>query len=312
VTRYCAHFGEGGDAPAAVSAPAASVAGTAAPAASVATAPAAPVAVTPAAVEIKGGVTGMSAEQTARLRARVAAWVGSSLWNARPGGAVGHGTIDGRLESSFQHQTVTLHARYKQRITLGVIGSSSPKPGSYVSTSGVATGKIDSDFPYDVEESRGHYGMNVNVTLDLGAAQTVVLKLKRVENIKAWDHDVRFDDAGIAPVHESVPTVDFWVSDQLDRMATRAIWVLNRQFLGVFCARDHYAVDEAARCLAAGQRPTGVMTALAGALGESAEPLIEILHPPPPPEKDPPAIPRPARSRRVQTGAVDDEEPSVN
>jgi hypothetical protein len=72
-------------------------------------------------------------------------------------------------------------------------------------------------------------------------------------------------------------------------------------------------VDEAARCLAAGQRPTGVMTALAGALGECAEPLIEILHPPPPPEKDPPAIPRPARPRRpVQTGAVDDEEPSVN
>jgi hypothetical protein len=55
------------------------------------------------------------------------------------------------------------------------------------------------------------------------------------------------------------------------------------------------------------------MTALAGALGECAEPLIEILHPPPPPEKDPPAIPRPARPRRpVQTGAVDDEEPSVN
>jgi hypothetical protein len=283
VTRYCGHFGSVGATPA-------------------------PEAAAPP-MELAGTVKGMSAEQVARLRARVAEWVEASLWNDPAAGETGRGkiggTIGGVVESSYRRATVTLHAPYEDTIKTSVVGTVGRQQAF-----GYASTKVTREYAYEAEEVRGNFGMNVSVHLELPTQSSVTLKLKRAEGVKGYDHDVSFEPAGIFPRHDRILTVEEWVDAQLDSFATRVTWALNRKFLKTYCARPQYTVEEAAHCFMVGQKPPAAMAVLTGALGDQAESALEILRPPPPaPEARKTAPTKPAP--RTQAGPTDDEDPIV-
>jgi hypothetical protein len=283
VTRYCGHFGLTGSS----------------------TLPSP----SPSPVEITGTVRGMSAEQVARLRARIVEWIQASLWNDPTARQAARGTIAGVVESSFQRQTVTLHAPYEDTIRTSAVGSVGRQTAFLYGSS-----KVMREYAYEAEELRGHYGMNVSVQLELPAQSSVTRKLKRAEDVKGYEHDVTFEPAAIFPRRDRISTAPEWVDAQLDRFATRVTWALNRKFLKTYCARSQYTVEEAARCLVVGQKPPAAMAVLTGALGDRAESAMEILTPSPPAsaehEKSPSKTP-PKKAPVAQTGSADDEDPIV-
>ena len=283
VTRYCGHFGSTGFMPA----------------------PGAPA----PSMELAGTVKGMSNEQVAKLRARVAEWVQASLWNDPSAGEAGRGTIGGTIggvvESSFRRATVTLHVPYEDTITTSVVGTVGRQTAF-----GYGSTKVTREYAYEAEEVRGDFGMNVSVHLELPARASVTLKLKRAEGVKGYEHDVSFEPAGISPRHDRVSTTEEWVDAQLDGFATRVTWALNRKFLKTYCARPQYTVEEAAHCFMVGQKPPAAMAVLTGALGDKVESALEILRPtPPPPEARKTAPTRPAP--KTQSVPADDEDPIV-
>jgi hypothetical protein len=283
VTRYCGHFGLTGSATMPLS--------------------------SPAPVEITGTVRGMSAEQMAGLRGRVVEWIQASLWNDPAAGHTAHGTIGGVVESSFQRQTVTLHALYEDTIRTSAVGNVGRQTAFLYGSS-----KVTREYAYEAEELRGHYGMNVSVQLELPAQSSVTLNLKRAEDVKGYEHDVTFEPAAIVPRCDRIPTAPEWVDGQLDRFATRVTWALNRKFLKTYCARSQYTVEEAARCLFVGQKPPAAMAVLTGALGDSAESAMEILTPSPPAPAEHSEGRRkspPKKAPVAQTGSADDEDPIV-
>ena len=284
VTRYCGHFGSAGSTPPAIPAPAPPM-------------------------ELTGTVKGMSAEQVARLRSRVAEWVEASLWSDPSAGEAGRGhiggTIGGVVESSFRRTTVTLHAPYEDTIKTSVVGTVGRQTAFAYGSS-----KVMREYAYEAEEVRGDFGMNVSVHLELPTQSSMTLKLKRAEGVKGYEHDVSFEPAGISPRHDRISTAEEWVDAQLDAFATRVTWALNRKFLKTYCARPQYTVEEAAHCFMAGQKPPAAMAVLTGALGDKAESALEILRPTPPaPEAREPAPTKTAP--KTQAGHADDEDPIV-
>jgi hypothetical protein len=273
--------------------------------------PATPAPPTQPPFDVTGTIKGMTAAQTATLRARVVEWVHASLWNDPLAGAAPRGTIGGAVESSFHRATVTLHAPYEDTIRTSMVGS---VRNQMVFASGAT--KVQREYAYEAEELRGHYGMNVSIEIDFPAQPPVSLRLKRVQDVKGYEHDVTFEPAAISPRRDHVDSQDEWVDSQLDGFTTRVTWALNRKFLKTFCARARYTPEEAARCLFAGQKPPAVMAVVTEALGDSAESALEILRPPPP---EPPAPKSVAvktslqgqDGQRGQSGAADDEDPIV-
>jgi hypothetical protein len=271
----------------------------------------------PSAFVLDGTLAGLTAAETTSLRARLQNWLRASFWT-EPGGAVrGRGTMQGKVESSFQHQSVTLHAPYEDTITAHSINGRETveeRPiARYLGEERTSSATTDRVFEYDAEESRGHYSLMADVSLDLGEARPVTFSLRHTENLKAYDHDVTFEKAGIRPVHDRVPTSAAWLDGQLDRMSTRVVTALNRRFVSLHCARQSYDLDEAARCLAIGQRPPAALAVVTDALGDDAERALPILRPAPPPVK--PAAPAKAAPRkpapRAAAGAQDDENPVI-
>ncbi len=303
VGRYCEHFGAAAN-----------------------PIPAAQLPVT--AFEITGTVKGMNADQVAALRGRITEWVRASLWNDPLRGPTGRGTIEGAVESSFRRQTVSLHTEYEDTITVTTPSFGiAPRPVDTVGnkrtlprvgtvgnepTFGAASATMNRTFTYDAEELRGHYGMNVTVRLDIGTPTPVTLRLKKVEDEKGYEHDVTFEPAGISPQRDRVPSADEWIRSKLDGFATRVTWALNRQFVRTLCDRAQYSVEEAARCLVAGLKPTAALSTLTAALGENAESVMPLLRPIPPERVEPTPAQAKARPPRPAAVTADDEDPIVN
>ena len=297
VSRYCAHFGT-----------------TFAP-------PPRPNAL--GSFEVSGTLAGLSAAQAAHLRDSVGRWLRASFWFDPDGKAVGRGSVAGSYAATFKRQTVTLHAPYKQ--TVGIANVSivppppAPVPGKGVvvpprlpDNTGIGWASVDQTFAYDTEETRGDYSLGASVKLDVGAPAPVTLEIRRAQGIKGYDHDVTFEPAEITPRHDDVPTSQQWFDSQIASMWGKAVWALNRKFIGAYCKRESFSADEAVRCVAAGQQPPGVMAALAQAIGEDAGSLVPLLQPPPPPKEEAPAK-KPARpAQKASSGAVDDEEPVID
>ena len=292
VSRYCAHFGA-----------------TFAP-------PPRPNAV--GSFEVSGTLGGLNAAQASHLRDSVARWLRASFWFDPEGKAVGRGTIAGNFVAAFKHQTVTLHAPYKQTLGVASVSIVPPPPpasGSPVVTPGPASSygwtTVDQTFAYDTEETRGDYSLGASLKLDVGAPAPVTLDIRRAQGIKGYVHDVTFEPAGITPRHDDVPTGQQWFNAQVDSLWGKAVWALNRKFIAAYCKRESFSADEAVRCVAAGQQPAGVMTGLAAAIGEDAGPLVPLLQPPPPPKEEAPVRKPAAPARKGSTGATDDEDPII-
>ena len=250
----------------------------------------------PSAFVLEGILTGLTADQAAAFRERVQDWLKASLWYDPRGAATGRGKVAGRIETSFQHQTVTLHAPYEDTVTSHAIeGSKSiaDNPLSVFTRQSTSTTNMDRVFTYDAEELRGRYGLEAKVSFDLSAPQPVAFELRHVDNIKAYDHDVTFEKAGISPTHDHLPSGVSWLESQLDRMSTRVVAALNHRYVASYCAQLAYSLDDAARCLMAGQKPAAAWKLIDDGLGGEAERALPILRPPPPA----PAAIKPTRAR---------------
>jgi hypothetical protein len=298
VARYCAHFGDGAAPPLAAS--------------------------SPAPLAVAGGVAGLSRAGADLLRARLDEWLRASLWARVGDPPPARASMGGKFEVSFQRASVTLHAPYEATVTSHTTLDRNPLAEDLANAfrsvnlpaHGDATtrGQVTSVYAYDAEESRGRYSLNAQVTFDLGPGGPTVVNLRREENLKAYEHDVTFEPAGIFPRHDSIPSGEAWLPMQLDRARPLALRTLNRQFLATFCGRRTYELEDAARCLVVGPNAAATKT-VAATIGDDEQRLTAILVPPPPPapkENEPAARPAPRRrARPAQSGATDEENPTV-
>jgi hypothetical protein len=286
VSRYCDHFGVAFTAP--------------------------PLAAGVSKVDVQGAVVGMTPAQNQLLSARIGDWFAKSLWYEPTGLATARASLRGKIESSFQHQTVPQHVSYTDEIETSssayAWGTNITK-GTYVT--GSSKTEMDRVYTYDAEEHRGHYGLTANVSLDVGAAGPLTFTLQKVENLKAYEHDNTFAKAGVRPSHETVPSTDEWLRGQLDRMEARVILHLNRKFVTSTCGAETESLEAAARCVLVGQTPAAVVRALSEAIGEDAQRLGPILHPPPPAPPAEKPRPRPAKPRPARRDVVEDDESPV-
>jgi hypothetical protein len=284
VARYCTHFGVAGE-PAHAARDAASA-------------------------TVTGTITGAAAEQIAQLREQVPRWLADSLWSRRADAGPMPAEVSGKLDVSIERRTVTLHASYTDKIKTETYDPS--RKGIEGLFPAVGTTTMDRVYEYDADEARGRYALDGRVTFQTDRGGPVVVELRRTENLKAYDHDVTFEPAGVSPRHDTVPSSEAWLGAQITRSARPAVDALNRKFIATFCAAGRYAVEDAARCVAAGVAPDGALTALATAVGEDAPRLVAAVTPPA--QISPPA-PRAAPRRRPrpkQRGATDHEAPPEN
>src|SRR5204863_4671159 len=70
----------------------------------------------PSTFEITGAVAGPAKGATERIRARVGDWLRSSAWYERGGQGSARGSVEGKLDGSVEHRSVTLHATYRDRV----------------------------------------------------------------------------------------------------------------------------------------------------------------------------------------------------
>lgn len=292
VSRYCAHF-------------------------DVAFTPPAPARELPSLV-VEGALTGVSSQQAIVVSARVQDWLQASLWTEPGAPPRGRAKLSGKVESSSQSGPVTLHASYEDTVVSHAIngqGSVEENPiGRYFGQERTASATMDRVFTYDAEEARGRYSISADVSLDLGDAKPVTFSLRRTDNLKAREHDVTFEKAGIVPVHERLPSTEAWLDAQLERMSKGVLTVLNRRFIALHCSKASYDLDEAARCLIAGQKPSPAVAVVSEALGEDADRAAAILRPAPPspPKAAAPARPGPRKASPRPSGAQDDENPVID
>jgi hypothetical protein len=255
--------------------------------------------------ELTGAVSGPAKGATERVHARVGDWLRASAWYERGGRGSARGSVQGKLEATVEHRTVQLHAPYHDRIVTetGTTEKSAALPTELRAfldkNSATSVTEVDRDYAYEAEEHRGHYDLGVKVTLDLGAAP-VTFTLQRVENLKGYEHSAAFAPAGVEPRHETVPSPDEWLDRQLERMSTKAIAVLNHKFVATYCAPGATSLEDASRCVAAGQRTPAAVRAVAEAFGENADQLLPLLRPPAPPAPPGARAPAPKPKPRVE------------
>jgi hypothetical protein len=282
VARYCGHFGQD-DAPPLT--------------------PEAPTLTTTVAV------TGLATAETEPLRVAAERWLAASLWSHRLDEAPARAEWAGKLDVSTERHTVTLHAGYNDEIKTETQNPAEGVAGLFPI---VSRTKMDRVYEYDAEEKRGSYTFDARVTYQLGRGGPLVVALRRKEDLKAYDHDVTFHPAGVAPVHGHLPSSEAWLARQLADLSNAAVATLNQKFIATFCTRARYTVEEAAGCVSAGVTTPSTLTPLAAALGEKPELLPAVVGPPPIVVPPPPIRAHAVRRRapRASGAAADAEDPA--
>jgi hypothetical protein len=172
-----------------------------------------------------------------------------------------HAIVDGKLDSTESDQTVILHGSYVKHHL-------APE----VPWGRVVLVPQTVDYPYEARDRWRRYQANLSIEISCSDEETPLVRtFHKSESLHGRDHDVTFEPAGIHPVHTTVPTADRWLAMEFEAFATGLRDALHRHWVDTYCRAPSYSLEDAARCLLAGQTSEPVLARAAEVLGEDGK-----------------------------------------
>jgi hypothetical protein len=177
-------------------------------------------------------------------------------------------TVEGKYESVQNDQTVVLHGSYvDHQLAYPLV----PRAGHALVVAQTV------DFPYEVRDHWRRYEANLRINLTF-SDRTKPLEgtFRKGESLHGRDHHVTFEPANIHPVHTSVPTADHWLAMEFDAFATDLRAALESRWNESHCRAPAYSLDDAARCLLAGQTSEPVLATIAKITGDDSKAVARL------------------------------------
>ncbi len=230
----------------------------------------------PAAPEQAGGlrVSGRLEHCTDAQQKIVEAWVADvfrdSPWFAADATNMLPLALSGGYNARLERQRVVLNAPYRDVahsvITRGLLG-----PTATVET------ESERVFEYEAEQYDARYDLAMTVTLDLGGGPPLAVAVKRLDNKRAFQHEVSFPRANVYPQRANLPDINTWLTTSLGGKKAPMVRKLRARWVKSYCGRATFSPEEAARCLAARERNPAAERALGGLFGKDAALVVEAL-----------------------------------
>jgi hypothetical protein len=179
-------------------------------------------------------------------------------------------TLAGGYNARLERQRVVLNAPYRavtrSVITEGVIG-----PTATVET------ESERVFQYQAEQYDARYDLAMTVTLDLGGGPPLAVAVKRLDNKRAFQHEVSFPQANVYPQRANLPDINSWLTTSLGGKKAPMVRKLRARGVKAYCGRSTFSPEEAARCLQAGERKPAAELSLGGVFGQDTPLVVEDL-----------------------------------
>ena len=179
-------------------------------------------------------------------------------------------TLSGGYNARLERQRVVLNAPYRavtrSVITQGLIG-----PTATVET------ESERVFQYEAEQYDARYDLAMTVTLDLGDGPPLAVAVKRLDNKRAFQHEVSFPQANVYPQRANLPDINAWLTASLGGKKAPMVRKLRARWVKSYCLRSAFSPEEAARCLQAGERKPAAELALGGVFGKDTPLVVEEL-----------------------------------
>lgn len=180
--------------------------------------------------------------------------------------------LDGAYNARLERRRVTLNAPYRavtrSVVTEGMLGLG---PTATVET------ESERVFQYEAEQYDARYGLDATLTLDLGEGPPLVITINHSENKRAYEHGTTFAPANVYPQRAKLPDINTWLTTFLGTKRTPMLRKLRARWVSTYCGGKRFSPEEAARCLAAGQRLPAAEKALAAVFGSDAQAVVENL-----------------------------------
>jgi len=178
--------------------------------------------------------------------------------------------LSGGYNARLERQRVVLNAPYRavtrSVITQGLIGPT-------------ATVESESErvFQYEAEQYDARYDLAMTVTLDLGGGPPLAVAVKRLDNKRAFQHEVSFPQANVYPQRANIPDVNTWLTTSLGGKKAPMVRKLRARWVKSYCVRSTFSPEEAARCLQAGERKPAAELSLGGLFGKDTPLVVDDL-----------------------------------
>ena len=219
-------------------------------------------------LRVSGRVDSTSDVQHRAIESWVAAAFQESAWFAPDAVATAPLALSGQYDANLERKRVMLSAPYRS------IDRTTGR--GYFSRGVRLETESEKIFPYQVEQYDARYRLDALLTLQLAdGVPPFVIRVNWEEKRKAYEHDVRFPPAGVFPQKANLPSVNAWLSQRLARKQFALVKKLQERWAKTFCAAARFEAEDAARCLAGGERIPGAVAALEKVFGEDAPLLIE-------------------------------------
>jgi len=131
-------------------------------------------------------------------------------------------------------------------------------------------------FNYDAIERIGAYRSDWNAQLQIGAAEPFTVHRANTAQARGDDHDAEFAPADVHPSRANLLTHDGWVTQQIADLGRGFAAATEAHWIHLYCARDTFTAEEAARCVYLRQRayPAAARAQLARVFGREIDPLL--------------------------------------
>ena len=178
--------------------------------------------------------------------------------------------LSGGYDARLERQRVVLSSPYRA-VTRSVITEGLIGPTATVET------ESEHVFQYQAEQYDARYDLAVTVTLDLGGGPPLAVAVKRLDNKRAFQHDVSFPQANVHPQRANLPDINTWLTTSLGGKKAPMVRKLRARWVKAYCLRATFSPEEAARCLQAGERKPAAELILNAVFGKDTALVIDNL-----------------------------------
>ncbi len=178
------------------------------------------------------------------------------------------GGYDARLERRRVELSAPYRAVTRSVVTEGMFG---------LGPTATVESESERVFQYEAEQYDARYDLDASVTLDLGTGPPLVVAVKRVDKRRAFEHEVSFPQANVYPQRANLPDVNAWLTGFLGGKKAPMLQKLRTRWVKAYCTQASFSPEEAARCLAAGEKKPAAEKALSGVFGKDAALVVEEL-----------------------------------
>ena len=178
--------------------------------------------------------------------------------------------LSGGYKARLERQRVVLNAPYRD-VTHSVITRGLLGPTATVET------ESERIFQYEAEQYDARYDLAMTVSLDFGGGPPLAVSVKRLDNKRAFQHEVSFPKANVYPQRASLPDINTWLTTSLGGKKAPMVRKLRARWVKSYCVRSTFSPEEAARCLQAGERRPAAELSLVELFGKDTPLVVEDL-----------------------------------